>query len=50
MSDTHLDFFQIAETQGAIRFYERNGFHPSGKVTGFFGMPLYEYVKLVKHE
>jgi len=39
-----------APLQRAIRFYERNGFHPSGKVTGFFGMPLYEYVKLVKHE
>jgi GNAT superfamily N-acetyltransferase len=29
----------------AIRFYERNGFRPSGRVTDFFGMPLYEYVK-----
>lgn len=29
----------------AIRFYERNGFTPSGRVTDFHGMPLYEYVK-----
>jgi GNAT superfamily N-acetyltransferase len=29
----------------AIRFYERNGFRPSGSVGDFFGMPLVEYVK-----
>ena len=29
----------------AANFYRRNGFTPSGKVTDFFGMPLYEYVK-----
>jgi GNAT superfamily N-acetyltransferase len=29
----------------AICFYERNGFRPSGRVTDFFGMPLYEYAK-----
>jgi GNAT superfamily N-acetyltransferase len=27
----------------ARRFYERNGFRPSGRVTDFFGMPLVEY-------
>jgi len=31
--------------QRAISFYRRNGFVPSGRVTDFFGMPLYEYVK-----
>ena len=31
--------------QRAIRFYERNGYQPSGRVTDFFGMPLFEYVK-----
>jgi ribosomal protein S18 acetylase RimI-like enzyme len=31
----------------AIRFYERSGFSPSGKVQDFFGMPLYEYVKTI---
>jgi len=37
-----------APLQRAIRFYESNGFRPSGKVTSFLGMPLYEYVKLVQ--
>jgi ribosomal protein S18 acetylase RimI-like enzyme len=31
--------------QPAISFYERNGFHRSGKITDFFGMPLIEYLK-----
>jgi ribosomal protein S18 acetylase RimI-like enzyme len=31
----------------AIRFYERNGYRPSGFVADFFGMPLFEYVKIV---
>jgi malonyl-CoA/methylmalonyl-CoA synthetase len=31
--------------QRAVRFYQRNGFIPSGRITDFFGMPLYEYVK-----
>jgi GNAT superfamily N-acetyltransferase len=29
----------------AIRFYERHGFSPSGRISDFFGMNLYEYVK-----
>ncbi|MFZ0303129.1 MAG: GNAT family N-acetyltransferase [Terracidiphilus sp.] len=29
----------------AIRFYERHGFSPSGHVSDFFGMNLYEYAK-----
>src|SRR5262245_37806813 len=29
----------------AIRFYEKNGYRKSGKVSDFFGMPLIEYVK-----
>lgn len=29
----------------AMRFYERNGFVRSGRVTDFLGMPLQEYVK-----
>jgi ribosomal protein S18 acetylase RimI-like enzyme len=33
----------------AISFYEKHGFQPSGKVTDFFGMPLYQFVKPV-HE
>lgn len=31
----------------AIRFYEKNGFRRTGKVTDFFGMPLYEYAKKI---
>jgi len=29
----------------AIRFYEKNGYRRTGKITDFFGMPLYEYRK-----
>ena len=32
----------------AINFYRRNGFRPSGRISDFFGMPLYEYVKILK--
>jgi ribosomal protein S18 acetylase RimI-like enzyme len=31
----------------AIRFYERHGFRPSGKIGDFFGMPPYEYIKVL---
>jgi GNAT superfamily N-acetyltransferase len=31
----------------AVRFYSRNGYSASGRVTDFFGMPLYEYRKLL---
>jgi N-acetylglutamate synthase-like GNAT family acetyltransferase len=29
----------------AISFYRKKGFQPTGMVTDFFGMPLYEYAK-----
>jgi ribosomal protein S18 acetylase RimI-like enzyme len=29
----------------AVRFYRKNGFRPSGKVTDFYGMPVHEYVR-----
>jgi ribosomal protein S18 acetylase RimI-like enzyme len=29
----------------AIGFYERNGYQPTGRVTDFFGMELFEYCK-----
>jgi ribosomal protein S18 acetylase RimI-like enzyme len=32
----------------AIRFYQRNGFRPSGVVGDFFGMPLFEYVRTLE--
>jgi len=31
----------------AIRFYERLGYRPTGMVTDFHGMPLYEYAKAI---
>jgi GNAT superfamily N-acetyltransferase len=31
----------------AMRFYEKNGYHRSGNISDFFGMPLIEYVKLL---
>jgi ribosomal-protein-alanine N-acetyltransferase len=31
--------------QRAVRFYERHGFRASGRVSDFFGMQLFEYVK-----
>jgi GNAT superfamily N-acetyltransferase len=31
----------------AVRFYERNDYRATGKVTDFFGMPLYEYAKIL---
>jgi len=34
-----------APLQRAMRFYERNGYQRSGKVTDFFGMTLIEYIK-----
>jgi GNAT superfamily N-acetyltransferase len=34
-----------APLQRAMRFYEGNGYVPTGKVTDFFGMPLFEYAK-----
>jgi GNAT superfamily N-acetyltransferase len=29
----------------AMKFYEKNGYHRSGNIADFFGMPLLEYVK-----
>jgi ribosomal protein S18 acetylase RimI-like enzyme len=31
--------------QQAVRFYEKHGFRASGRVSDFFGMPLFEYLK-----
>ena len=33
----------------AIRFYEKNGFRPTGKIGCFFGMPLIEFSKPIGH-
>jgi GNAT superfamily N-acetyltransferase len=32
----------------AISFYQRRGFTASGRVQDFFGMPLYEYAKVLR--
>jgi GNAT superfamily N-acetyltransferase len=37
-----------APLRRAIRFYEKHGYRASGRVSNFFGMPLYEYVKQPK--
>jgi GNAT superfamily N-acetyltransferase len=34
--------------QRAMKFYEKNGYRRSGRVTDFFGMPLFEYVKILR--
>ena len=34
--------------QRAIRFYEKNGYRPTGRVTDFFGLPLFDYEKSLK--
>jgi len=34
-----------APLQRAVRLYERNGFRKTGRITDFFGMPLFEYDK-----
>jgi GNAT superfamily N-acetyltransferase len=34
----------------AMRFYEKYDYRRSGKVTDFFGMPLFEYVKIITPE
>ncbi len=31
--------------QQAMRFYEKHGYRRSGKISSFFGMPLFEYFK-----
>lgn len=34
-----------APLKRAVRFYEGNGFRATGRVTDFFGMPLFQYEK-----
>jgi len=36
-----------APLKRAVRFYEQNGYRPSGKIGCFFGMPLFEYRKSI---
>ncbi len=34
-----------APLRRAIAFYQSQGFHPTGRVTDFLGMPLYQYLR-----
>jgi ribosomal protein S18 acetylase RimI-like enzyme len=36
-----------APLEPAMKFYEKNGYHRSGNIKDFFGMPLIEYVKQI---
>jgi len=42
---TRISLDTTEPLQRAMRFYEKNGFTRTGKITDFFGMPLIEYVK-----
>ena len=42
---TFVTLDTTAPLKRAIRFYEKHGFSASGKVSDFFGMPLYEFSK-----
>jgi GNAT superfamily N-acetyltransferase len=37
-----------APLQRAVLFYEKHGFSKSGRVTDFYGMELFEYVKMLR--
>jgi ribosomal protein S18 acetylase RimI-like enzyme len=43
---TRITLDTTAPLARAIRFYEKFGFRRSGKITDFFGMPLFEYHKV----
>lgn len=42
---TFVTLATTAPLERATRFYEKHGFSASGRVSDFFGMPLYEYSK-----
>lgn len=42
---SRLSLDTTAPLRRAVRFYEKHGFRFSGRVTEFFGMSLFEYVK-----
>ncbi len=42
---TRISLDTTEPLQRAMCFYEKNGFHLTGKVSDFFGMPLIEYAK-----
>jgi len=42
---THISLDTTEPLQRAMRFYEKNGYRRTEKITDFFGMPLIEYIK-----
>jgi len=42
---TRVTLDTTAPLARAVRFYEKHGYHASGRVTDFFEMPLFEYEK-----
>jgi GNAT superfamily N-acetyltransferase len=42
---TRISLDTTEPLQRAMRFYEKNGYRHTGKITDFFGMPLIEYAK-----
>jgi ribosomal protein S18 acetylase RimI-like enzyme len=47
---THITLDTTAPLERAMRFYEKFGYRRSGKITDFFGMPLFEFRKSVRSE
>ncbi len=50
MKCTRISLNTTEPLQRAMQLYEKNGFCRSGKVSDFFGMNLFEYVKVLKVE
>jgi N-acetylglutamate synthase-like GNAT family acetyltransferase len=44
---TRITLDTTAPLERAMRFYEKFGFRRSGRITDFFGMPLFEFHKLL---
>jgi ribosomal protein S18 acetylase RimI-like enzyme len=42
---TRISLDTTEPLQRAMRFYEKNGYRRTGKITDFFGMPLIEFAK-----
>ena len=41
----HVTLDTTAPLARAVRFYEKNGYRRSGRITDFFGLPLFEFHK-----
>ena len=46
----HITLDTTEPLERAMHFYERHGYRRSGKVGDFFGMPLIEFVKVLRAE